>query len=77
MNASALAESITATRQGDHIRLITYITIVSTQIAWNGELTVLPALSPNDARHGLSGSRSMACTVPQYIRLTSYRERSV
>ncbi|KAE8379714.1 hypothetical protein BDV26DRAFT_303422 [Aspergillus bertholletiae] len=29
VNASSLAESITATRQGDNIRLLTYITIVS------------------------------------------------
>ncbi|KAB8225606.1 hypothetical protein BDV33DRAFT_231018 [Aspergillus novoparasiticus] len=31
VNASSLAESITATRQGDNIRLLTYITIVSTE----------------------------------------------
>jgi hypothetical protein len=28
VNASSLAESITATRQGDNIRLLTYISIV-------------------------------------------------
>ncbi|RLM00287.1 hypothetical protein CFD26_103580 [Aspergillus turcosus] len=41
VNASSLAESITATRQGDNIRLLTYITIgafsmnqVANEVAW-------------------------------------------
>ncbi|KAF4264514.1 hypothetical protein CNMCM8812_008069 [Aspergillus fumigatus] len=64
VNASSLAESITATRQGDNIRLLTYITIVRIapprpHAPFSGvnkmatELKLLPDLSTCDSCDGL------------------------
>lgn len=53
VNASSLAESITATRQGDNIRLLTYISIVSLFTHQLSGANKTSDLSPSDSGDGV------------------------